>query len=83
VRREAKVRDLQNRLGFTIGLARKVAEQKQQLEVAFQLAQQEGALRGSRVISSSWIVRLATDQLVYEARSSAEGRVLWFTSILA
>jgi hypothetical protein len=47
VRREAKVRDLQNRLGFTIALARKVAEERQQLEVAARLAEQEEALRGS------------------------------------
>ena len=47
VRREAKVRDLQNRLGFTIALARKVAEEKQQPEVASQLARQEEVLRGS------------------------------------
>jgi transcriptional regulator with XRE-family HTH domain len=46
-RREAKVRDLQNRLGFTIALARKVAEEKQQPEVASQLARQEEVLRGS------------------------------------
>jgi len=47
VRREAKVRDLQNRLGFMIALARKVAEEKQQPEVASQLARQEEVLRGS------------------------------------
>jgi transcriptional regulator with XRE-family HTH domain len=43
-RREAKVRDLQNRLGFTIALARKVAEQRGQSDVALQLARQEEAL---------------------------------------
>lgn len=47
VRRESKARDLQNRLGFTVALARKVSEEKQQPELAAQLARQEEALRGS------------------------------------
>jgi hypothetical protein len=47
VRREAKVRDLQNRLGFTVALARKVAEERGQSDVASQLARQEEALRDS------------------------------------
>jgi transcriptional regulator with XRE-family HTH domain len=47
VRREAKARDLQNRLGFALALARKSAKKKRQPEVASQLARQEEALRGS------------------------------------
>jgi transcriptional regulator with XRE-family HTH domain len=47
VRREAKLRDLQNRLGFTLALARRLAVQKQQGEVAARLGQQEEILRGS------------------------------------
>jgi transcriptional regulator with XRE-family HTH domain len=47
VRREAKLGDLQNRLGFTLALAKKLAVQKQQWDVAARLEQQEEALRGS------------------------------------
>jgi transcriptional regulator with XRE-family HTH domain len=47
VRREAKLRDLQNRVGFTLALARKVAEARGESTVATHLAQQETLLRGS------------------------------------
>ncbi len=46
-RREAKVRDLQNRLGFTVALARKVAEERGESDVASQLAREEETLRES------------------------------------
>jgi transcriptional regulator with XRE-family HTH domain len=47
VRCEAKLLDLQNRLGFTLSLAQKLAVQKQQLDVASRLGQQEKTLVGS------------------------------------
>jgi transcriptional regulator with XRE-family HTH domain len=47
VRREAKVRDLQNRLGFTLALAKKLAAQRQQPEVMAHLGRQEDSLRQS------------------------------------
>jgi transcriptional regulator with XRE-family HTH domain len=47
VRREAKVGDLQNRLGFTLALAKKLAAQKQQPEALAHLGQQEDSLRQS------------------------------------
>ena len=47
VRCQAKLRDLQNRLGFTLALAKKLAVQKQQSDVADRLGQQEESLRGS------------------------------------
>jgi transcriptional regulator with XRE-family HTH domain len=46
VLREAKLRNLQNRLGFTLALARNLALQKQEGEVA-QLGKQEETLRDS------------------------------------
>jgi hypothetical protein len=47
VRREAKLLDLQNRLGFTVALAKKLAVQKQRFDVAYRLGQQAEALGGS------------------------------------
>ena len=47
VRREAKLLDLQNRLGFTLALAKKLAVQKQRFDVAYRLGQQAEALGGS------------------------------------
>ena len=47
VQREAKLRNLQNRLGFTLVLARKLAVQKQEGEVAARLEKQEDSLRES------------------------------------
>ncbi|MEY2414293.1 MAG: hypothetical protein QOD84_2899 [Acidobacteriaceae bacterium] len=47
VRNEVKVHDAQNRLGFTLTLARKLALKRQELEVATRLEREEEALRGS------------------------------------
>lgn len=47
VRREAKVKDLQNRLGFTLALARKLAEGKGRPEAVRGLKQQEEVLHRS------------------------------------
>ena len=47
VQRDAKLRNLQNRLGFTLVLAKKLAVQKQEGEVAARLEEQEEALRDS------------------------------------
>jgi transcriptional regulator with XRE-family HTH domain len=45
--REVKVRDLQNRLGFTLTLARKLAVQKNESHVALRLRELEESLRES------------------------------------
>jgi transcriptional regulator with XRE-family HTH domain len=50
VRREAKVRDLQNRLGFTLTLARKLAVQKNESDVARRLREREDLLRESLLV---------------------------------
>lgn len=50
VRREAKLRDLQNRLGFTLQLAREVAAEKQRPEVAQYLYQIENDLQRSLLV---------------------------------
>jgi transcriptional regulator with XRE-family HTH domain len=47
VRDEAKLRDLQNRLGFTLALAGAVASQEQQTTLAHRLGDEEARLRGS------------------------------------
>lgn len=47
VRREAKLLDLQNRLGFTLALAKQLAIQKQRFDVACRLGQQAEALGGA------------------------------------
>jgi len=47
VLREVKLRSLQNRLGFTLALARELAVQKHAEEVAARLEQQEESLRES------------------------------------
>jgi len=47
--REAKADDLQNRLGFLLGLARELAELRGRHEAAVTLAAQERALEGSRL----------------------------------
>jgi hypothetical protein len=47
VYREVKLRSLQNRLGFTLALAGKLAVQKQAVEVAARLEQREESLRES------------------------------------
>jgi transcriptional regulator with XRE-family HTH domain len=47
--REAKASDLQNRLGFLLGVARELAELRGEQEAARALAAQERALEGSRL----------------------------------
>lgn len=45
--REAKLRNLQNRLGFTLALAKKLGDQKKERQVAASLERQEQLLRDS------------------------------------
>ncbi|MGE5112914.1 MAG: helix-turn-helix domain-containing protein [Acidobacteriaceae bacterium] len=47
VKREAKLRDLQNRLGFTLSVAKKLAFEQDQLKPARTLKRQEQQLRNS------------------------------------
>ena len=47
--REAKVDDLQNRLGFLVSVARQLAERRGESETARKLAEQEHTLEGSRL----------------------------------
>ncbi len=47
VRDQAKLRDLQNRLGFTLALGRKLAEEKRKFKLANDLREQEAVLRTS------------------------------------
>jgi transcriptional regulator with XRE-family HTH domain len=47
VHREAKLRNLQNRLGFTLALAKKLADRKQDPESAARLEKQEQSLQES------------------------------------
>jgi hypothetical protein len=47
--REAKVDDLQNRLGFLVSVARQLAEVRGEAETAKKLAKQEQTLEGSRL----------------------------------
>jgi transcriptional regulator with XRE-family HTH domain len=68
VRREAKLLDLQNRLGFTLALARKLAVKKQQLDVANRLEQQEKALGGSLLVKE--------DTYCYDGMTQSERRWL-------
>lgn len=64
----AKVNDLQNRLGFVISLARRLAELRGQREAARLLAQQESALERSRLMRE--------DTLCHESLTEAERRWL-------
>jgi transcriptional regulator with XRE-family HTH domain len=68
VRREAKLLDLQNRLGFTLALAGKLAVKKQQLDVANRLEQQEKALGGSLLAKE--------DTYCYDGMTQSERRWL-------
>ena len=68
VRREAKLRDLQNRLGFTLVLAKKLAVQKQEREVVASLERQEDSLRESLLAKE--------DTYCYEGMTQAERRWL-------
>jgi len=64
----AKVNDLQNRLGFVTGLARRLAELRGERESAELLARQESALERSRLIRE--------DTLCHESLTEAERRWL-------
>ena len=68
VQREAKLHNLQNRVGFTLVLARKLAVQKQEGEVAARLAMQEESLRESRLAKE--------DTYCYESMTQAERKWL-------
>ena len=68
VRREAKVRDLQNRLGFTLTLARKLAVQKNKSDVVLRLRELEDSLRGSLLAKE--------DTYCYEGMTEAERKWL-------
>jgi len=64
----AKVSDLQNRLGFVTGLARRLAEWHGEPEAAALLARQETSLERSRL--------LREDTLCHESLTEAERRWL-------
>jgi transcriptional regulator with XRE-family HTH domain len=66
--REAKLHDLQNRLGFVVGLARQVAERKEQQATAGALAAVEQRLERSRLARE--------DTLGHESMTQAERRWL-------
>jgi len=66
--REAKLHDLQNRLGFVVGLARQVAERKEQQATAGALAAVEQRLERSRLARE--------DTLCHESMTQAERRWL-------
>lgn len=68
VRSQAKLLDLQNRLGFTLALAKKLAGQKQQLEVADRLGEQE------RVLSKSLLAK--EDTYCYDGMTQSERKWL-------
>jgi|SRR5579864_6051364 len=65
---EAKLRNLQNRLGFTLALAKKLAVQKQEQEVAARLGMQEESLRESLLAKE--------DTYCYERMTQAERKWL-------
>jgi transcriptional regulator with XRE-family HTH domain len=64
----ARVNDLQNRLGFVTGVARRLAEQRGEGEKAALLAREEAALERSRL--------LREDTLCHDSLSRAERRWL-------
>lgn len=64
----AKLNDLQNRLGFVTGLARRLAELRGEYESAALLARQESALERSRLMRE--------DTLCHESLTEAERRWL-------
>lgn len=66
--REAKLHDLQNRLGFVVALARQVAERKEQQATAGTLAAVEQRLERSRLARE--------DTLCHESMTQAERRWL-------
>jgi transcriptional regulator with XRE-family HTH domain len=58
---EAKLANLQNRLGFLVSLARQVAERKGDVEAARVLAKAEGALEEARLAKEDSLGRDLTD----------------------
>jgi transcriptional regulator with XRE-family HTH domain len=66
--REAKVRDLQNRLGFVVTLARELAERRQNQDLVERLGAVENRLRRSRLVEE--------DTLAHSRLSNAERRWL-------
>jgi transcriptional regulator with XRE-family HTH domain len=66
--REAKLHDLQNRLGFVVGLAKQVAERKEQPATAEALAAVERRLEPSRLARE--------DTLCHDSMTQAERRWL-------
>jgi hypothetical protein len=68
VTREAKLRNLQNRLGLTLLLAKKLALRKQELEVANSLERREKSLRESLLAKE--------DTYCHEGMTQAERRWL-------
>jgi transcriptional regulator with XRE-family HTH domain len=68
VRREAKLLDLQNRLGFTLALAKKLAVQKKQASVAARLELQEETLERSLLAKE--------DTYCYDSMTQAERKWL-------
>jgi len=69
VTREARLRNLQNRLGLTLLLAKKLAFQKQELEVADSLERREKSLRESLLAKE--------DTYCHEDMTQAERRWLY------
>jgi transcriptional regulator with XRE-family HTH domain len=59
--REAKVDDLQNRLGFLVSVARQLAELRGETGAAEKLAEQEQSLEGSRLQREGAFRELLTD----------------------
>lgn len=66
--REAKIRDVQNRLGFVVALARQVAEKREQQDAAAKLRDIEAILDRARLVRE--------DTLCQESLSEAERRWL-------
>jgi transcriptional regulator with XRE-family HTH domain len=66
--REAKLADVQNRLGFVVTLARQAAEQQSHEPLAAQLRQREGSLDASRLARE--------DTFCHESLTQAERRWL-------
>jgi hypothetical protein len=59
--REAKVDDLQNRLGFLVSVARQLAEFRGETETAKKLTEQEQTLEGSRLLREGAFRESLTD----------------------
>jgi len=68
VMREAKIHDLTNRLGFTVTLARELAQEQGKLDIAPALAKVEGQLERSRLMRE--------ETFCHESMTEAERRWL-------